>query len=129
MTTKLIGETGTELAVSMIDVSKTYKHFELRRISFAVERGTVAGLIGPNGAGKSTTMRILYPAWDDAYATQLLERFGLIQHQVVKGLSHGQRVKAMLLLILARRPKLLILSLFLAQHSGCRTDQRLYYVY
>ena len=59
MTTKLIGETGTELAVSMIDVSKTYKHFELRKIHFAVERGTVAGLIGPNGAGKSTTMRIL----------------------------------------------------------------------
>ena len=59
MTTKLIGETGTELAVSMIDVSKIYKHFELRKIHFAVERGTVAGLIGPNGAGKSTTMRIL----------------------------------------------------------------------
>ena len=49
-------------------------------------------------------------SWDDAYATQLLDRFGLIQQQIVKGLSHGQRVKAMLLLILARRPKLLILD-------------------
>ena len=55
-------------------------------------------------------IRSLYPSWDDDYASQLLERFGLIQQQAVKGLSHGQRVKAMLLLILARRPKLLILD-------------------
>ena len=55
-------------------------------------------------------VRSLYPKWDETYATQLLDRFGLIPHQVVKGLSHGQRVKAMLLLILARRPKLLILD-------------------
>ena len=164
MTTKLESETETELAISLQDVSKSYKHFKLRNINFFVERGTVAGLIGPNGAGKSTTMRILmglvqpdsgtvtalgksissseatakqdigyfsddmrlykpesigwhmqfvrslYPTWDDAYATQLLDRFGLIQQQIVKGLSHGQRVKAMLLLILARRPKLLILD-------------------
>jgi ABC-2 type transport system ATP-binding protein len=164
MTTELDSSTRTELAASMIDVSKSYKHFTLRNIHFSVERGTVAGLIGPNGAGKSTTMRILmglvqpdsgtvsalgrsissseaaakqdigyfsddmrlykpesigwhmqfvrslYPTWDDAYASQLLDRFGLIYQQVVKGLSHGQRVKAMLLLILARRPKLLILD-------------------
>ena len=164
MTTELDSETGTKLAISLAGVSKSYKHFNLRDINFAVERGTVAGLIGPNGAGKSTTMRILmglvqpdsgsvatlgkaissseaaakqdigyfsedmrlykpenigwhmqfvrslYPSWDDAYATQLLDRFGLIQQQVIKGLSHGQRVKAMLLLILARRPKLLILD-------------------
>ena len=161
---ELGSSTGTELAASMIDVSKSYKHFKLRNIHFSVERGTVAGLIGPNGAGKSTTMRILmglvqpdtgtvstlgksissseaaakqdigyfsddmrlykpesigwhmqfvrslYPTWDEAYATQLLDRFGLISQQIVKGLSHGQRVKAMLLLILARRPKLLILD-------------------
>ncbi len=55
-------------------------------------------------------IRSLYPSWDDAYASQLLDRFGLIDQQTVKGLSHGQRVKAMLLLILARRPKLLILD-------------------
>ncbi len=55
-------------------------------------------------------VRSLYPTWDDNYANQLLERFGLIDQQLVKGLSHGQRVKAMLLLILARRPKLLILD-------------------
>lgn len=55
-------------------------------------------------------VRSLYPTWDETYANQLLERFGLIDQQLVKGLSHGQRVKAMLLLILARRPKLLILD-------------------
>ena len=52
----------------------------------------------------------VYPHWDDAYAQQLLDRFGLNPEQRVKGLSHGQRVKAFLLLILARRPRLLILD-------------------
>lgn len=55
-------------------------------------------------------VRSLYPTWDDAYASELLDRFGLIANQKVKGLSQGQRVKAMLLLILARHPQLLILD-------------------
>ena len=55
-------------------------------------------------------VRSLYPTWDDSYAQQLLDRFGLIAKQRIKGLSHGQRVKSLLLLILARRPKLLILD-------------------
>ncbi len=55
-------------------------------------------------------VRSLYPTWDDAYARQLLDCFGLSANQKVKGLSQGQRVKAMLLLILARRPQLLILD-------------------
>ncbi len=55
-------------------------------------------------------VRSLYPTWDEAYAKDLLDRFGLILNQKVKGLSQGQRVKAMLLLILARRPRLMILD-------------------
>ncbi|MDA1230252.1 MAG: ABC transporter ATP-binding protein [Planctomycetota bacterium] len=55
-------------------------------------------------------VRSLFPNWDEDYAQQLLDRFGLIARQKVKGLSHGQRVKSLLLLILARRPKLLILD-------------------
>ncbi len=55
-------------------------------------------------------VRSLFPSWDDDYAAQLLDRFGLVAEQAVKGLSHGQRVKAMLLLVLARHPKLLILD-------------------
>ena len=54
--------------------------------------------------------RSLFPGWDEVYAQQLLDRFGLIAQQKIKGLSHGQRVKSLLLLILARRPKLLILD-------------------
>jgi len=38
------------------------------------------------------------------------QRFELIADQKIKGLSHGQRVKACLLLVLARRPKLLVLD-------------------
>jgi ABC-2 type transport system ATP-binding protein len=55
-------------------------------------------------------VRSLYPTWDEDYARVLLDRFGLIAHQRVKGLSQGQRVKSMLLLILARHTQLLILD-------------------
>ena len=53
-------------------------------------------------------MRSIYDSWDDAYATELLKRFDLVAEQKVKGLSHGQRVKASLLMAFARRPKLLV---------------------
>ncbi|HOY22446.1 MAG TPA: AAA family ATPase, partial [Cellvibrio sp.] len=49
-----------------------------------------------------------FDSWDDEYAKNLLRRFDLNRNQKVKGLSHGQRVKATLLLALARRPNLLV---------------------
>ena len=52
----------------------------------------------------------IYPGWDEPYAQSLLKRFDLKAEQRIKGLSHGQRVKAALLLILARRPRLLVLD-------------------
>ena len=52
----------------------------------------------------------MYPRWDKAYADKLLRRFDLKPEQKIKGLSHGQRVKAALLLALARQPRLLILD-------------------
>ncbi|MEM9302676.1 MAG: ABC transporter ATP-binding protein [Pseudomonadota bacterium] len=55
-------------------------------------------------------IRSIYPGWDDPYAAQLLKRFDLHAEQPIKGLSHGQRVKAGLLLVLARRPRLLVLD-------------------
>jgi ABC-2 type transport system ATP-binding protein len=55
-------------------------------------------------------VRSIYPAWDQAYAEQLLRRFELKAEQRIKGMSHGQRVKAALLLMLARRPRLLVLD-------------------
>lgn len=55
-------------------------------------------------------MRSIYGSWDADYARLLLKRFGLRAEQKIKGLSHGQRVKAALLLVFARRPKLLVLD-------------------
>ena len=55
-------------------------------------------------------MRSIYPNWDRAYAQLLVKRFGLRAEQKMKGFSHGQRVKAALLLVLARKPKLLVLD-------------------
>ncbi|TQV76562.1 ABC transporter ATP-binding protein [Aliikangiella marina] len=55
-------------------------------------------------------IKSIYPTWDTNYAKQLVKRFDLTRHQKVKGLSHGQRVKAGLLLMLARKPKLLLLD-------------------
>ncbi|PKM15289.1 MAG: ABC transporter [Gammaproteobacteria bacterium HGW-Gammaproteobacteria-2] len=55
-------------------------------------------------------IRAIYPAWDEAYAAELLRRFDLRSEQTLAGFSHGQRVKALLLLNFARRPKLLLLD-------------------
>jgi len=52
----------------------------------------------------------LYPEWDEQYAQKLLQHFNLRADQYVKGLSRGEHVKALLLLALARRPKLLVLD-------------------
>jgi len=55
-------------------------------------------------------IRRIYPGWDAAYAAELVRRFDLRPQQIVAGFSHGQRVKALLLLCLARRPRLLLLD-------------------
>ena len=39
-------------------------------------------------------MRPIYPRWDQPYADKLAQRFDLKPQQKIKGLSHGQRVKA-----------------------------------
>ena len=52
----------------------------------------------------------IYPGWDAKYAETLLHRFNLKPQQPIKSLSHGERVKATLLLVLARRPRLLVLD-------------------
>mgnify|MGYP001263861334 FL=1 len=55
-------------------------------------------------------IKSIYSSWNDSLAGELLTRFNLVREQKVKGLSHGQRVKACLLLVLARSPRLLILD-------------------
>jgi ABC-2 type transport system ATP-binding protein len=52
----------------------------------------------------------VYPGWDPLYAKTLLKRFNLRPEQTTKRLSHGEHMKAMLLLALARRPRLLVLD-------------------
>jgi ABC-2 type transport system ATP-binding protein len=52
----------------------------------------------------------IYPGWDVNYAAELLKRFNLQPAQTVKSLSQGEHTKALLLLALARRPKLLVLD-------------------
>jgi ABC-2 type transport system ATP-binding protein len=52
----------------------------------------------------------IFPRWDRSYAEALVRRFDLKPQQKIKGLSHGQRVKAALVLALARQPRLLLLD-------------------
>jgi ABC-2 type transport system ATP-binding protein len=52
----------------------------------------------------------LYETWDAVYARELLRRFDLRGDQAANGLSRGEQIKALLLLALARRPRLLVLD-------------------
>ncbi|KAF1688003.1 ABC transporter [Pseudoxanthomonas broegbernensis] len=52
----------------------------------------------------------IHPEWDADYAALLVRRFNLRPEQMARSLSHGEQVKAALLLALARRPRLLILD-------------------
>jgi ABC-2 type transport system ATP-binding protein len=52
----------------------------------------------------------IYPGWDAGYARSLVKRFNLRTEQTVSGLSSGEHVKAVLMLALARRPRLLVLD-------------------
>ena len=54
--------------------------------------------------------RAFYPDWDDRYAEELRQRFGLDAQAKVKNLSRGQRALAGLLIALAHRPELLVLD-------------------
>ena len=55
-------------------------------------------------------MASIFPSWDRDYAKQLVRTLYLNPEQKMQGQSHGQRVKAALLLALARRPRLLVLD-------------------
>lgn len=52
----------------------------------------------------------VYPSWQQVYADELLQRFDLKPEQTPEKMSHGQRVKASLLLAFARSPELLLLD-------------------
>jgi len=41
------------------NLSKVYPFFELKNVSFSVEKGSIMGFIGRNGAGKPTTLKAI----------------------------------------------------------------------
>jgi ABC-2 type transport system ATP-binding protein len=55
-------------------------------------------------------LRSLYPAWDRALETQLCAQFELPSTRKIRHLSHGMRMKTLLVGALAFRPKLLVLD-------------------
>ena len=48
-----------ENALEIEGLTKAYKGFCLKQISFTVPKGTIVGFIGENGAGKSTTLNLI----------------------------------------------------------------------
>jgi ABC-2 type transport system ATP-binding protein len=55
-------------------------------------------------------MAKIYPRWDAAYARDLVRRFDLHPEQQARQLSRGEHMKALLLLVLARHPRLIVLD-------------------
>src|SRR5690606_18784067 len=55
-------------------------------------------------------VRTIYPEWDEPYARALLERFDLHPEPRARALTRGEQVKMLMLLALARRPRLLVLD-------------------
>ena len=54
--------------------------------------------------------RAVYRAWDQAYAKELCEMFGLSRALRLRSLSKGQRARVGLLVAIAHRPELLVLD-------------------
>lgn len=44
-------------ALEIKDITKEYKGFSLKNISFSLPKGFIMGLVGPNGAGKTTIIK------------------------------------------------------------------------
>ena len=48
-----------ENILELKNLSKKYKDFELKNISFTLQKGKIIGFVGENGAGKTTTIRAI----------------------------------------------------------------------
>ena len=80
----------------------------LSRVGYLSEENDLPGWMSVDELVRYT--RAFYPGWDDAYAEDLRERFGLDRGARISSLSKGQKARAGLLVALAYRPELLILD-------------------
>ena len=48
-----------DYAIEIRNLSKSFKNFKLKNISFSVPKGSIMGFIGENGAGKTTTISLM----------------------------------------------------------------------
>lgn len=79
-----------------------------QNVGFSSEEMKLYG--GKNLAWHIDFMKSIFPGWDDNYTKELLNRFDLNLEQKIKQFSKGQHIKAQLLLVLARKPRLLVLD-------------------
>jgi ABC-2 type transport system ATP-binding protein len=80
----------------------------LSRLGYLAEENDLPGWMRVDELIRYT--RAFYPGWDDRYAEELREQFGLDPATKVKNLSKGQRARAGLVVALAYRPELLLLD-------------------
>jgi ABC-2 type transport system ATP-binding protein len=94
----------TVLGQEMPKYQTQIKHY----VGYSSEEMKLYG--GKNLGWHMAFIKSIYPGWDDIYAKELLQRFDLNLEQKIKQFSKGQHIKAQLLLVLARKPKLLVLD-------------------
>ena len=58
-TTSVTKKLTLDSVLTLKEVKKKYKEFDLGSIDMTLPRGYITGIIGPNGAGKSTTIKII----------------------------------------------------------------------
>jgi ABC-2 type transport system ATP-binding protein len=80
----------------------------LSRIGYLSEEHDIPGWMRVGELIRYT--RAFHPAWDDRYAEELRDTFGLDPAAKIAALSKGQKARAGLLVALAHRPELLVLD-------------------
>lgn len=70
------------LALDVRNLNKKYKNFQLKDVSFQLEKGYIMGFIGANGAGKTTTLKaILNMIRIDGGEIRILDK-NFIEHEM-----------------------------------------------
>ena len=70
--------------IEIQNVSKRYKDFELKNISFNVPQGCIVGLIGENGAGKTTTIKSILNITKSEGTIKILEKDNKENEKAIK---------------------------------------------